>query len=104
MKRGLPLHWIAHRRRRNNELAAGGIPTPLAWRIAKTEAEYRHSLVRSVGFGEARKARLTVAEDRQGRLRWFLCGGNALKVQLALRSEDLIELVSLDGEGLSATA
>lgn len=65
--------WIRWRRRRFGALQASGLPSYVAWPIAKGETQARRRLAHIIGSEAARAAEL-VTFDRDGKLCFALQG------------------------------
>jgi hypothetical protein len=63
VKRGLSRRWIEWRRRRYQQLQAEGIPSHLAWQIAKAEVNARRKVAQAKGLPAAERVSLVSRDD-----------------------------------------
>lgn len=67
--------WVRWRRQRYGVLVSRGLPSHLAWGIAKAETPVRQRLARLIGRKAAEAATLQVREDGRGTFKFALASG-----------------------------
>lgn len=67
--------WVRWRRRRYGSLVSHGMPSHLAWGIARAETPARQRLARLIGRKVAEAATLQVREDEGGTFKFALANG-----------------------------